>query len=132
MEHIAIFTDQAIKDVFSGQKIIDARFSLRRIPPFNQINYGDKVYIKKSGGKIVGEFKVQRVISYDNLTEEMVDKIRRDYNRLIKADKYFWSDKKEAKYGTLVFLTEVQPVLFPIQFQKRDRRPWVLLERKDE
>ena len=129
MEHIAIFTDDAIKKIFSGKKTVDSRFSVRRIPPFAQIKSQDKVYIKKSGGRIVGEFKVKRAISYDNLTKEMVEKIRRDYNKYIKADKYFWFDKKEARYGTLIYITEVQPVLFPIIIKKRDRRPWVSLDK---
>ena len=66
-KHLAIFTDDVIKDILEGQKTTDSRFSKRRIAPFGQINSGDLVYIKRSGGKIVGQFEVKRVISFDNI-----------------------------------------------------------------
>ena len=127
MNHLGIFTDNTIKDIFSGKKTIDSRFSLKRIPPFARVSSGDLVYIKKSGGKILGQFKVKGVIFFDNLNEELFTKIKKDYNKHIKADKYFWNDHSESKYGTLMFISEVQPVLFPIYIEKKDRRPWVVL-----
>ena len=128
MKHLAIFTDEAIKNIFSGKKVIDSRFSQRKIAPFHMIESGDLVYIKKSGGKVVGQFMVKRVISFDNLSSDLIDKIKKDYNRFIKSDKYFWGDRTEAKYGTLIFIEQVQPVLIPIVIEKRDRRPWVVLK----
>lgn len=128
MKHLAIFTEETIRDIFRGEKTIDVRFSLKRIPPFKKVESGDLIYVKKSGGKIVGQFKVKRVVFFDNLSAALFNKIRRDYQREIKADRYFWHNHAEAKYGTLIFISEVQGVLFPIQIEKRDRRPWVVLD----
>jgi len=58
----------------------------------------------------------------------MIIKIKKDYNKWIKADKFFWLEKREAKYGTLIFLSRVQPCLLPMKFYKSDRWPWVVLE----
>ena len=127
-EHVAIFSPEAIKQIFKGKKVIDARFSIKRIAPFQLIHAGDIVYMKKSGGKIVGQFRVSAVISFERLTEELLQKIQKDYHRELQVNKYFWSDHSEAQYGTLIFISEVQPVLFPIEIVKRDRRPWMVLD----
>lgn len=127
-KHLAIFNEDYIRLIFSGKKTIDVRFSCRRVLPFEKIKSGDLIYMKKSGKEIVGQFKAKRIIYYENLNLEMILKIKKDYNRYICGNKYFWNEKEEAKFGTLIFISEVQPVLFPLNFVKRDRRPWVILE----
>jgi len=127
MKHLAIFDQKTIQKIFNGEKTIDARFSKHRIAPFGVIASRDTVLIKLSGGDVVGEFEVQSVITFDNLTPEKIQKIKRDYNRNIKMDPLFWHEKEQAKYGTLLFIENVQPVLIPLAIKKRDMRPWVVL-----
>jgi hypothetical protein len=127
MKHLAIFDPKTIHKIFNGEKTVDARFSKNRIAPFGTIAAHDMVLIKESGGEVVGEFEVLRIISYDNLSREQISKIRRDYNKQIKMDSLYWHEKEDAKYGTLIFMENVQPVLIPLHIRKHDRRPWVVL-----
>jgi len=127
MKHLAIFDKKTIQKIFSGKKTMDIRLSRRKVLPFGHISSGDKILIKETGGKVLGEFNAARVISYDNLDSVQLEKVKRDYNRFIKMDSLFWHEREDSKYGTIIFIDKVQPVLIPMFFKKRDRRPWMVL-----
>ena len=128
MKHLAVFTDDMIALIFQGRKTIDCRLSIKKIPPFGVIQAHDTVFIKRSGGKVVGQFVAERVIFFDNLTSAMINDVKNLYGDAIQAPDLFWQRREEAKYATLIFITEVQPSLMPISVQKHDRRPWILVD----
>jgi len=42
----------------------------------------------------------------------------------------YWSAHKDAKYGTLIFIGEVDPfITSPLKFPKKDLRGWVVLDK---
>ena len=127
MKHLAIFDEKTTKKVLLGEKTLDLRLSQNRIAPFGRVSSGDLVLVKKSGGDVIGEFKVRRVITYDNLSKEQIAKIKKDYNRFLKMDSLYWHEKEDAKFGTLIFMEKFQPTLLPLKIKKRDQRGWVVL-----
>ncbi len=128
-KHLAIFKGEGAKFILSGKKSMESRFSQRRDVPFGQISKGDLVYIKQSGEDIIGQFRVKKVIFYDGLTEEDLEQIKRTYSDAIVQVDGYWKEKKGSKYGTLIFIGEVDPfITSPLKFPKKDLRGWVVLK----
>lgn len=133
-KHLAIFNHQAIVQIFSGKKVIESRFSQRKIAPFGQVSMGDIVYIKPPGEEIVGEFKVKKVVFLEGLEEEDWKFIKRTYGKLMsfgkrEADLKYFQDHIKAEYGTIIFISEVEKFLTsPVKISKKDLRGWVVLQ----
>lgn len=128
MKHLAIFKGDASELILSGKKTMESRFSKRKNPPFGQISKGDLVYIKPSGKDPIGQFRVKKVIFFDGLEIGDVGEVREKYEKELVVDEAYWKGKKEAKYGTLIFIGEVDPfITSPIKYPKKDLRGWVVL-----
>lgn len=127
-KHLAIFSGHLADLILNGQKTIESRFSKAKIAPFGQVSVGDIVYIKPSGGEIIGQFRVNKVINYDGLDYQDILNIQNIYNNKILADDMYWASKKDAHYGTLIFIGECnQFITSPLKIRKRDQRGWVVL-----
>lgn len=128
-KHLAIFKGEGANLILSGKKRVESRFSKRRDPPFGQISSGDLVYIKPSGGDIIGQFRVKKVIFFDGLGIGGIKDIRKNYGKAIAIDEGYWKGKEAARYGTLIFIGEVDPfITSPVKIPKKDLRGWVVLQ----
>ncbi len=133
-KHLAIFSEDAIKAIFSGQKKIESRFSQKRIAPFGEVKVGDIIYIKPPGKEVVGQFKARKVLSFEGLDKDDWEFIRTNYGKLIslgtkKADKEFFDKHKLSKFGTLIFLGSLEQfITSPVKIRKSDLRGWVVLD----
>jgi predicted transcriptional regulator len=133
-KHLAIMNKSAAEAVLSGLKTIETRFSQNRIPPFNTVSAGDLVYIKPPGEDIIGQFRVKKVIFYDNLEAGDLEKIRSEYGKEIsmgdkELDQKYWQDKKTSRFGTLIFIAESERfITSPVKIKKSDMRGWLVLE----
>lgn len=128
MKHLAIFKGEAGNWILSGKKTIESRFSRRKNPPYGIISAGDLVYIKPSGKDIIGQFRVKKVIFYDGLEVGDVREIREKYGKELAVDEAYWKGKETAKYGSLIFIGEVDTfITSPIRIPKKDLRGWVVL-----
>lgn len=102
--HLAIFKGDSGEQILQGKKVTDMRFSNRKLPPFGTISPGDLVYIKPPGKDIIGQFKVKRVIFYED-------------------------PEAAAKYTTEIFIGESSRyITAPIKIPKKDLRGWVVLD----
>ena len=129
MKHLAIFKGSGGDLILSGKKTIESRFSKRKSPPFGVISSGDLVYIKPTGKDIIGQFRVQKVIFFDGLTESDVLDIKRRYGKKLAVESSYWKGKKSARYGTLIFISDSARYLTsPVKIPKKDLRGWVVLE----
>ncbi len=132
-KHLAIFTKEAVQRIFEGGKTVESRFSKHKIVPFGSVEIGDLVYIKPAGGEIIGQFLVKKVISFAGLDQENWQLIRQNYGELIslgsrELDDQFFDVHKNAKFGTLIFIGQVEQFLTaPIKITKKDLRGWVVL-----
>jgi hypothetical protein len=134
-KHLAIFSQSAVKEIFAGKKIVETRFSQKRIAPFAQVSAGDLVYIKPSGEDIAGQFLVSKVIFFDNLDELDWQFIKSHYQKYLslgskELDFAYFQQKVEAKFGTIIFINRVEQfIVSPIKIEKKDKRGWVVLEK---
>lgn len=128
-KHVAIFKGDAASLILQGKKTLECRFSKSKIPPFCKISSGDLVYIKPSGQDLIGQFRVQKVIFYDGVTEEDLLTIKNRWGKEIAMDDGYWEKIKGSYYATLIFISQAQQFLTsPIKFSKKDLRGWVVLE----
>lgn len=124
-KHLAIFKGEGGELILSGKKTIESRFSKKKSAPFLQISTGDLVYIKPSGKDIIGQFRVKKVIFYDGLD---IRDIREKYGKELAVGEDYWKGKETKRYGTLIFIGEVDPFLTsPVKIPKKDLRGWVVL-----
>lgn len=127
-KHLAIFKGEGADLILSGTKTVESRFSKRRNPPFGVISAGDLVYIKPSGKDIIGQFRVKKVIFYDGLDLSDLSNLREKYGSQLAVEEDYWKSKETARYGTLIFIGEVDPfITSPIKIPKKDLRGWVVL-----
>jgi predicted transcriptional regulator len=132
--HLAIFTPAVAQQILSGKKTIETRFSKHKIAPFGLVEVGDLVYIKISGASIIGQFWVQKVLSFQGLTQKDWELIKTHYGKdlslgSIEMDESFFKQKSDAIFGTLIFISRVERFLTsPIKIEKKDRRGWIVLD----
>lgn len=127
-KHLAIFKGQTGEKILSGEKTMESRFSRRKNPPFGVVASGDLVYIKPSGKDPIGQFRVQKVFFFDGLSENDLNDLQKRYGKEISAEENYWEAKKNSKYGTLIFIGEVDPfITSPLKLSKKDLRGWVVL-----
>lgn len=127
-KHLAIFKGGAGELILSGKKTVESRFSRRKNPPYGVISAGDLVYIKPSGKDPIGQFRVKKVFFFDGLVPADIKEIQLKYGGNIVADKEYWEAKKDSRFGTLIFIGEVDPfITSPIKPSKKDLRGWVVL-----
>ncbi len=134
MKHIAILSDSAIKQIFSGKKTIETRFSQKRIIPYGTVNIGDLVYLKPPGKDLVGQFIVKKVIYIEGLEASDWDNIKKAYGKKLtlgslEQDDKFFKIHENAKFATIIFISNVEQfIVSPIKFTKKDLRGWVILK----
>jgi hypothetical protein len=109
-----------------GIKTIESRFTKKKIPPFDQVDPGDIIYLKKSGGLVVGKAVVDHAKSYINLTRERINEIYERYKTSLQVSMEFIESKIDSRYAVLIWLTGVQRIE-PFHFVKHDRRAWIIL-----
>ncbi len=132
-KHLAIFSSGGARQILSGKKTIETRFSQKRIAPFGLVNLGDIVYIKPSGEDIIGQFVVKKVINYEGLDSEDLALIRNKYGKQISLgndseDQKYFEQRATAKYATIIFIGNVEHfIVSPINITKKDLRGWVVL-----
>lgn len=130
MRHLAIFVGDAIEKILRGEKSMEGRFSVDKVLPYGAVKKGDEIYLKESGGLVVGRIFVDNVLYYEGLDGEAIGKIRREYNNELCAGDGFWQAKSNSRYATLIFLTKPERFLAPLRIYKKDRRAWVVLDSK--
>lgn len=129
--HLGIFVEPYLQFILEGKKTIESRFSTRRFAPYNQVNKGDVILLKRSSGPIVGLCQVTHCWFYQ-LDPDSWKTIKHDFAQAICAqDPEFWEQRQAATYATLMRVRDVREVN-PIRFVKRDRRGWVVLKKQNE
>lgn len=128
VRHLAILDKGAAEAIFDGRKKIEGRFSQIKIPPYGKVSAGDVVLMKLPGEKIVGQFLVGRVLSYDHPTPLDIEELKKKYAKALALPTVFWLDHEKINYVTLMFIKTVTKFIIEPQVKKKDLRGWVVLE----
>lgn len=128
--HLAVFVEPYLSYVLEGKKTVESRFSTRRLPPFGQLQRGDVLLLKRAAGPILGICRVGGVWFY-RLEPKSWSEIRERFGRgLCLNEDEFLDSRGRASYATLMQLEGVR-FLEPVEINKRDRRGWVVLARRE-
>lgn len=124
--HLAIFVEPYLQYILDGRKTVESRFSINKNIPYQSVEVGDVILLKKSSGPILGVCHVSYVWFY-RLDKSSWHAIKKDFTDAICAqDPQFWDDRKKASYATLIKIDHVRKIT-PFNCNKLDRRGWVVL-----
>jgi hypothetical protein len=124
--HLAVLIGQDYDWVLDGSKTIESRFARVRLTPWQAVDVGDLVLIKRPGRPIGGIFRAG-VTTHHELVGDTAAELRRRFALRMRAtDNEFWTARSHARYATLVNVTVPRPIP-ALVVPKRDQRGWVIL-----
>lgn len=124
--HLGVFIEPFLQYILDGRKTMETRFSVVRCAPFERVDEGDVVLLKKSGGAIVGLCQIRSARFY-KLEKDSWDEIKTFARDICAEDLEFWEHRKKASFASLMRIHNVKTIP-PIIVNKRDRRGWVILQ----
>ena len=115
--HVAFIQKEPLSRILSGIKTVEARLSRNRPPSWN-VQTGDVILFKQTGGGIVAEATVADVSRFDNLRPADVKAIAELVSPLTGSSPSspYWQMKTNSRYAVLIELSNVQPIQFPDEF----------------
>jgi len=125
--HLAVFVEPYLTFLLEGKKTIESRFSVNKHAPFEQVQEGDIIVLKKSSGPVCGVCRVAHVWFY-RVDSNTWPEIHRYAEKLCMDGSEFWEKKKAASFATLMQVEHVQRVE-EFDIDKIDPRSWVILRR---
>jgi len=126
--HLAIFLKNVAEEILLGNKQIEIRLSQTKVLPYGAVSKDDEIYLKKSGGKIIGRVYVDNCLYYDKINPQFLLNLKNKYQDAVKMDENFWKSHRKARFATIIFLKNPHKFLTPIIYKKHDRRAWLILE----
>lgn len=126
--HLAILYGSYLDEVVSGRKTVECRLGKMGYPPHGAVRPGDLIWFKETSGPVRVVASAQSIRCFRDVTPAMVETIRRQWGREIRASADFWQRGRQmgAEAVTLIWLGNVCP-LRPFRVEKRNRRAWVVL-----
>jgi len=123
--HLAVLREPYLRFILEGKKTIETRFAKRPCPPFERVNRGDVIMLKRTPGPIVGICIVEAAWFY-RLDPKSLAFIKSKFGQAIcPADSSFWEERKGSSVATLILIDKITPI-GPFKIDKRDRRGWVV------
>jgi len=109
---------------------MDIKLATRRIAPYKRLKVGDHVYIKESGGPVMGRVTVTECDDYEfrdsydlrNLLVDVWEPIGLDSKEHAIR---MWQKKSHMKYATVFWFDDAVKLENPIKIIKHDRRVWI-------
>lgn len=125
--HLGVFVEPYLTFLLQGKKTIESRFSINKHAPFEQVQDGDLLVLKKSSGPVCGICRVAHVWFY-RLDPSTWSEIQRYADKICMDDSAFWEKKKAASFATLMQVENVQR-LEEFEIDKYDPRGWVVVRK---
>ncbi|MEK6889043.1 MAG: ASCH domain-containing protein [Nanoarchaeota archaeon] len=112
MDHIAILSKQSklLDKILSGKKTIESRWSKHKIAPFGRISAGDTIYLRETGSPVVGKARAGRVEFYQDLTDERIEKLLKQYGTQLGVGIEYAKQLRGRLYCTLIHLTNIERI----------------------
>ncbi len=125
--HVAIISADLADPLLSGRKRIESRLSRRRRVPFGRVRRGDLIYFKLVAGEIIGRSRVARVLHLVDLTPRRLDDLRRRYGPAIAAPADYWQQRRDCRFGVLIWLAGLEPAWHPPRVARQYGNGWIVL-----
>ena len=125
--HVAVVIEMYERLILGGHKTVECRLTHQPREPFGVIAPGERIYFKRSGGPFFALAVVDRLWTTDNLTPELIDSLRRQFNKLIHGTPEYWKARRDCRYATLAWLRDVQPTTLHPRYSPQNMRAWYTL-----
>lgn len=125
--HIAILKRHYLDIILFGRKRIECRLAKIACPPFRSADTGEQLLLKESSGPVRGRAVVEKVEFFEGLTPKKISQIRRRHNKLILGQDDFWLDRKNCRFGSLIWLTDIEAIE-PYRIKSYGRRGWIVFQ----
>jgi ASC-1-like (ASCH) protein len=123
MDHVAILQkakvstgENLLRDILEGTKIIESRWYVNKVSPWDKIKSGDIVYFKEAGCPVTARADVNKVIQYENLDQKTIVDIINKYGKDIAPhttlkDFLEWGrEQTKKRFCILVFIENVKKI----------------------
>ena len=122
--HLGVFVEPFLEAILDGRKTIESRFGVHRCTPFEKVQRGDIIMLKRSGGPVVG-LALAGAASYYELTPDVLGDLRdRFAAQLYAEDDDFWAARADKRFASLIEIDDTVKI-DTMSVDKRDRRGWV-------
>jgi hypothetical protein len=126
--HLAIVTAQYVEPILTGRKSVECRLSKTAVAPFGLITPGQRIYFKQSAGPFFATAIADRVWMTDNLDPAGVDRLREQFDKQILGGDYWQLKRSVVRFGTLIWLRQVEPWTTRVSYRPQNMRAWYVLE----
>ena len=131
VRHVAIIHPEYLALILAGRKRVEIRLTRSRCAPFGRVAPGDLVYFKARSGEFGARALVAGVDEFEKLTPTLVAMLFRRYNALARGDAEYWLSKQYARFGTIVHLADVRPIVRGPEYRDASRfsprSAWIVL-----
>ena len=91
--HLAILLEPYLQYILDGTKTVESRFSKNRVAPYNMVEPGDVVLLKKVAAKSISGVCVVRRVWFYQLNPETWSQIRDGFSKALRADDPSFTDR---------------------------------------
>ncbi|MGE3107484.1 MAG: ASCH domain-containing protein [Phycisphaerales bacterium] len=110
--HVGVIYREYVEAMLAGSKTIESRLAKVRCAPFGMVRAGDRLYIKERGGPVRATAVIERVEYFEDMTPRIVRSLQRRFNDRILGPEEYWRARAKARFGTLLWVKDLEPVRF--------------------
>ncbi len=126
--HLVILKKNYLDCILHGSKTTECRLSQSRRAPFQKVRKGDTLWLKLSSGSILGTAQVRSVRFFYPRSTTTLAKTLKKHLKTIQADQRFLKRHTTARFGSLIFLSQIRTIK-PIAVKKNNQLSWVVLSK---
>ena len=126
--HVAILKWPYLRQILLGQKTMESRLTKTARTPYRQIEPGQRIYFKASGGPFQATAIADTVVFYDQLTSKQINALRVAFNQAICGDDDYWQSKRHSRYATQITLRDVAPIAVGPKMPPSRGLAWFVLD----
>ncbi len=127
MIHVAMIWRRYLEAILDGRKTIESRLTITARAPYQRVAPGERIYFKISAGPFRARARAQRITFLDGLTPARIAALRAEFGSAILGDDDYWRSKRTARYATLIWLADVEPVSVGPRIQPQRGLAWLTL-----
>jgi hypothetical protein len=122
--HLAVFTGHFLEAILDGSKKIESRFGVTRRTPFEKVQRGDIILLKRAGGPVVGLALAGDTL-YCVLTPDVLRELRDRFAiQLCAENDEFWAARADKRFASLIEIDD-RVKIANMAVEKHDRCGWV-------
>lgn len=126
--HVAILKPIYIRQILSGRKTIESRMTRTQQAPYGQVNAGEHLFFKESGGEFRAMAHATMIETFSDPSPTQFAKIEQRLRPQVGGDDAYWKEKHASRFLTFVHLEHVEPIDVGPVYPKSAWKAWHVLE----